>query len=600
MKKTFILISALLNICLIGFGQTNVTTTGGTANYVPKFSGAYTIVNSTIYDNGYVGIGTTSPTKTLSLIGTAAKTFWMERHTTANTAGNNLTVQAGGATSGATNKNGGNLILSSGISTGTGSSNLILGIFPAGSSGTGDNTFAEQMRITGIGYIGIGTTAPNYKLHLHSTEMYDGGGQLATSLGTTTFQMTNATTGTASDAGFMINVLGQDANISVNNSNGGFLKLTAPTIQLNSTSSTMYLSSQTGGVSMNMSDYSFRTTTTANVMKILAGGNIGIATSTPGSKLQVYGNSAIGYSASTAAPANGLAVYGNVGIGTITVGSPLQVNGGAAIGYNASTTAPSNGLAVYGNVGIGTTSPGVKLEVNGTSGQTLKIVDGNQGTNRVLASDANGVASWKSLSTLYITTNNCTTTNKILKMTGSTTMDCSQIYDDGTNVGIGTTSSPTAKLEIDGDRLILKENSKTLTLDADSSGKIMIGGSTNVVWFKTGSDYNTIKCGKIWAQTEVKVQNLDPWPDYVFDKEYSLMTLPEMENFINVNKHLPNVPSSKEVEKDGISLGKMDATLLQKVEELTLYVIDLKKENDALKKVNDDLGKRVNALEVKK
>ena len=84
-------------------------------------------------------------------------------------------------------------------------------------------------------------------------------------------------------------------------------------------------------------------------------GLVGINTNTIGSRLQVNGNAAIGYSASTAAPTNGLLISGNVGINTTTIGSKLQVNGNAAIGYSGSTAAPTNGLLVAGNVGISAT-----------------------------------------------------------------------------------------------------------------------------------------------------------------------------------------------------------------------------------------------------
>jgi hypothetical protein len=110
--------------------------------------------------NSRVGIGTTSPSNILSLGGGAAQTFWMERNTTSNTAGNGLTVQASGATSGATNKNGGNLTLSSGISTGSGTSNINFNVFPGTAGSTTDNTATTAMTITGAGYVGIGTTAP--------------------------------------------------------------------------------------------------------------------------------------------------------------------------------------------------------------------------------------------------------------------------------------------------------------------------------------------------------------------------------------------------------------------------------------------------------
>lgn len=72
-------------------------------------------------------------------------------------------------------------------------------------------------------------------------------------------------------------------------------------------------------------------------------------------------------------------------------------------------------------------------------------------------------------------------------------------------------------------------------------------------------------------------------PDFVFNKDYKLMSLYDVENFINTNKHLPGVPSEAEVVENGLNLGDMNATLLQKVEELTLYMIQLQKENDALK-----------------
>lgn len=86
-----------------------------------------------------VGIGTASPTNSLSFSGSAAQTIWMERNPTSNTAGNSLTLQGSGATTGATNKGGGTLFLSSGISTGTGNSNIQFLTYPAGTSGTSDN-----------------------------------------------------------------------------------------------------------------------------------------------------------------------------------------------------------------------------------------------------------------------------------------------------------------------------------------------------------------------------------------------------------------------------------------------------------------------------
>ena len=69
------------------------------------------------------------------------------------------------------------------------------------------------------------------------------------------------------------------------------------------------------------------------------------------------------------------------------------------------------------------------------------------------------------------------------------------------------------------------------------------------------------------------------WPDYVFEKEYPLPDLLDVESFITENKHLPEIPSATEIEKDGQDLGEMNRLLLQKVEELTLYLIEMKKKN---------------------
>ena len=75
------------------------------------------------------------------------------------------------------------------------------------------------------------------------------------------------------------------------------------------------------------------------------------------------------------------------------------------------------------------------------------------------------------------------------------------------------------------------------------------------------------------------------WPDYVFGNDYKMMTISELESYVNENKHLPGIPSASEVEKEGsVDLGEMNTLLLQKVEELTRYIIDLQKQIDELKK----------------
>ena len=87
--------------------------------------------------------------------------------------------------------------------------------------------------------------------------------------------------------------------------------------------------------------------------------------------------------------------------------------------------------------------------------------------------------------------------------------------------------------------------------------------------------------GKIKA-TELEI-TLAPCSDYVFEKDYNLMNLNDLENYITKNKHLPEVPSAKEFSENGYSVGEMDDILLRKVEELTLYIIKQQKEIEELK-----------------
>ena len=81
---------------------------------------------------------------------------------------------------------------------------------------------------------------------------------------------------------------------------------------------------------------------------------------------------------------------------------------------------------------------------------------------------------------------------------------------------------------------------------------------------------------------EVFVQVAD-FPDYVFKNDYKLMSLDKLENYIIANKHLPNVPSASEIERNGASIGELNKIQMEKIEELTLYIIELKKEVETLK-----------------
>ncbi len=114
------------------------------------------------------------------------------------------------------------------------------------------------------------------------------------------------------------------------------------------------------------------------------------------------------------------------------------------------------------------------------------------------------------------------------------------------------------------------ENWEAFTINTET-GNVGIGTTIP-------DDRLTVK-GRIHAE-EVKVDLSVPGPDYVFKEGYDLKSLEEVQEHIQEHGHLPNIPSAKEMEEKGVELGIMNMKLLEKIEELTLYVIELKKENE--------------------
>ncbi len=127
-------------------------------------------------------------------------------------------------------------------------------------------------------------------------------------------------------------------------------------------------------------------------------------------------------------------------------------------------------------------------------------------------------------------------------------------------------------------------NSSNYNLFLADNGKVSIGidpNSSNAL----GGNYKLyVADGILTERVKVALQGTGQWADYVFEEDYELLQLEEVEKFINKNGHLPNVPSAQQVVDAGIDVAQMDAKLLEKIEELTLYVIELKKEIDQLKK----------------
>ena len=116
-----------------------------------------------------------------------------------------------------------------------------------------------------------------------------------------------------------------------------------------------------------------------------------------------------------------------------------------------------------------------------------------------------------------------------------------------------------------------------------NSGNVGIG--TNLVASSNmASGYRLSVNGKI-AATEVRVQPTADWPDYVFASDYNLMSIKDVKKSIEKNNHLPGIPSAKEVKENGIELGEMQRKMMEKIEVLTLYIIDLQDQIDVLRTV---------------
>lgn len=125
------------------------------------------------------------------------------------------------------------------------------------------------------------------------------------------------------------------------------------------------------------------------------------------------------------------------------------------------------------------------------------------------------------------------------------------------------------------------------TLVVFNTGKVTIGTDTY-----DDEDYKLyVKKGIKTEKIKVEVASENQWADFVFHPEYKIPDLENVEAFIKDNGHLPNIPKAQEVVKNGVNLAEMDAKLLQKIEELTLYVIELNKQNKELKQKVENLEK---------
>lgn len=159
---------------------------------------------------------------------------------------------------------------------------------------------------------------------------------------------------------------------------------------------------------------------------------------------------------------------------------------------------------------------------------------------------------------------------------------------DGLNIGVDATTGYTTRTHF-----IRPSPADGRTLRFDCTSTTTTGGwefynsqlGRTVMFIKQASGFVGIGTtdpkarlsvnGDIYAR-RVRVTP-DDWPDFVFESAYELPSLQELERFITLNKHLPGIPSAKEVSEQGIDLGQNQAKLLQKIEEMTLYLIEQNK-----------------------
>jgi len=170
-------------------------------------------------------------------------------------------------------------------------------------------------------------------------------------------------------------------------------------------------------------------------------------------------------------------------------------------------------------------------------------------------------------------------------------------------------------LQISSEKLAQLDTTSLKVLAVDENGNVGytlsgVGGGDGVWLSNTGDKYiyynplygdvrigapeDTLRLfvsGKIYT-TEVYVRTAIPAPDYVFAEGYRLTKLDELERYLKKYKHLPEIPSGKEMETSGLNLSEMNLLLLKKVEELTLYMIDLQKTNTAQNKRIRELEKQ--------
>ncbi len=329
--------------------------------------------------------------------------------------------------------------------------------------------------------------------------------------------------------------------------------------------------------------------------------NFKIATSRAGSISTSH--TLIGYEAGLGNEGGGNTAIGYRALKTNTVG--VSPSGGANVAIGAS--AMEKNTSGYSNVAIGTSAL-----VNNTTGQSnvalgayslLGNISGNQNFGlgkQALLTLSTGSGNTAIGNDALYTTNGSSNT-AIGFRAGYLNTGSGNVFigyqagnsETGSNklyIAASNTATPLLKGEFDNKNLKINLGaSKSTTV-----GFLAVGNFETTFAMPTNNSYRLIvQDGIITEKVKVALKGTSDWADYVFEPSYQLMPLERVESFVKENKHLPNVPSAEEMSKNGLDVTQTSAKLMEKIEELTLYMIEMNKEIKALKSENANLKKIV-------
>ena len=257
------------------------------------------------------------------------------------------------------------------------------------------------------------------------------------------------------------------------------------------------------------------------------------------------------------------------------------------------TAAPTSGAVVHLS-GWGDSRYGMQLQTNYATGEfyiRTKNDDISKWTSwrRVLSEDANGNTGIGTISP-----ENAEGWQRVLQVEGNLS---SKIMASTNTTSAGLYAHDYGFYGAPAGGIIGTTTNHAFSVMTNKATRLTIAANGNVGINTTTPSEQLSVNGNIRSRKIIVTQT--GWPDYVFDSSYQLPSLESVASFVQANKHLPDIPSAATIEKGGHDVGEVQKQLLKKVEELTLYVIDLKKENSEMKKENAALKKRVEKIEIK-